>query len=190
MYKLKLTDVVVIIMIGILFGVIMHFWNSLYDVIKPILPTLRQLFYGMWFMVGPFAYLVVRKPGAALIASVAGAALSSIMASAGLEVLMYGFIQGLAAELVFASFRYKKHNLVVAGFAGVLSCLGSFMLDLGYGYADLETWALIVKYGLRVISAFIFTGIFAYYIVLALEKTKVTSLVRPIDQKEFEQLRK
>lgn len=187
MKNLKLTDVLVTIMIGIVFGIIMKFWDDFYSVLKPLLPTFRQLVYGMWFMVAPFAFLLIRKPGVALLASIAAAGLSAFIGH-GIQVLMYGLIQGLAAELIFAAFRYRKHNLVVAGLAGVMSCIGSFILDLYYGYADLETWALIVKYGLRAISAFIFTGVFAYYIVKALEKTKVTQYIRPVDPKEFEQL--
>lgn len=187
MKKLSLTDIIVLIVIGIVFGLIMRMWDELYSVVKPMLPTLRQLLYGMWFMVGPFAYLVVRKPGSALLASLAGASLSAFFGN-GMEVFIYGFVQGLGAELIFAAFRYKKFSLAVAGLAGIASCLGSFLLDLGFAYADLEPWALIVKYGLRVISAFIFTGIFAYYIVKALEKTKVTTLVRPIDDDELKSL--
>lgn len=187
MKKLSMADVVILIVIGLLFGVLMRVWDELYSVVKPLLPTLRQLLYGMWFMVGPFAFLVVRKPGSALIASMAGAAFSAFIGN-GLEVFIYGFVQGLGAELVFAAFRYKKFGIAVAGLAGMLSCIGSFLLDLGFAYADLELWALTVKYGLRLISAFIFTGIFAYFIVKGLEKTKVTSLVRPIDQDEMNKL--
>jgi len=41
---------------------------------------------------------------------------------------------------------------------------------------------------LRSISAFIFTGVFAYSIVKALEATKVTNLIRPVSPDEYEQL--
>lgn len=187
MKQWKFTDVLVTVMVGIVFGVIMKFWDDFYTFIKPILPTLRQLFYGMWFMVGPFAFLLIRKPGTALLASLAGAGLSAFIGH-GVQVLVYGFVQGLAAELLFAAFRYKRYNVAVAGMAGVMSCLGSFLLDLYYGYADLEAWALAVKYGLRTISAFVFTGVFAYYIVKALEATKVTNLIRPVSPDEYEQL--
>lgn len=186
-YKFKFTDLLVTIMIGVVFGVIMKFWDDLYTVIKPIIPTARQLVYGMWFMVAPFAFLLIRKPGVALLSSVAAAGLSAFIGH-GVQVLMYGFIQGLAAELLFAAFRYKNYKIAVAGLAGMMSCVGSFILDLYYGYADLELWALTVKYGLRLISAFIFTGVFAYYIVKALEATKVTSLIRPVSQEEYDQL--
>src|SRR5690606_9240498 len=144
---------VVIIVIGIVFGVIMKFWDDLYSVVKALLPTLRQLIYGMWFMVGPFAALLIRKPGAALLASVAGASLSALVGS-GFEVLMYGLIHGLGAELVFLALLSRKFSIAVAGLAGIMSCGGGFLLDLSYGYAEFESWALIVKFGLRAISAF------------------------------------
>jgi|SRR5690625_31443 len=187
MKQLKFSDLLITIMLGVVFGIIMKFWDDLYAVITPIFPVARQLIYGMWFMVAPFAFLLIRKPGVALLSSIASAALSAIMGH-GFSVLMYGLVQGLGAELIFASFRYKKYNIYVAGLAGIGSCFGGFFLDLAYGYADLETWALFVKYGPRVISAFIFTGIFAYYIVKALEKTGVTNLIRPIAEEEYDQL--
>ncbi|MBS4207055.1 ECF transporter S component [Bacillus sp. FJAT-50079] len=189
MRKLKFSDLLITIMIGVVFGITMKFWDDLYTVVKPIFPVARQLLYGLWFMVGPFAFLLIRKPGVALLASVAAAGLSAFIGH-GFTVLIYGFAQGLAAELLFAAFRYKRFGVVIAGFAGIASCLASFLLDLVYGYANLELWALIVKYGLRIISAFIFTGIFAYLIVRALEATGVTNLVRPVAKEEYDLLDK
>lgn len=187
MRRLRFTDLLITIMVGVVFGVIMKFWDDMYSVIKPIMPVGRQLLYGMWFMVGPFAMLLIRRPGVALIASIAGASLSAFIGH-GFGVLMYGLFQGLAAEVVFAGFRYNRFGIIVAGLAGVASCLASFGLDLLYGYAALETWALIVKYGLRVVSAFIFTGVFAYLVVRALEATGVTNSIRPVPKEEYDSL--
>lgn len=187
MKQLKFVDLLITIILGVVFGVIMKFWDDLYAVITPVLPFARQFIYGMWFMVGPFAFLLIRKPFVALIASIAAAGLSATIGH-GFSVLVYGFFQGLAAELIFASFRYRKHTIIVGGISGVASCIASFILDLYYGYAALELWALLAKYIPRAISAFVFTGIFAYYIVEALEKTGVTNLIRPIDPKEYDEL--
>lgn len=188
MNKLKFSDLLITIMIGIVFGITMKFWDDFYTVVKPILPVARQLLYGMWFMVAPFAFLLIRKPGVALLSSIAAAGLSAFIGH-GFGVLVYGLFQGLAAELLFASFRYKRFGFAVAGLAGIASCLASLLLDLVYGYANLELWALFVKYGLRVVSAFIFTGLFAYYIVRALEKTGVTNQIRPVDEDEYDLLK-
>lgn len=187
MKHLKFTDILITIMIGVVFGILMKFWDDLYIVIKPIFPVARQLVYGMWFMVGPFAYLLIRKPGVALLASIAAAALSAIIGQ-NIQPLYYGIVQGLGAELLFAMFLYRQFNIIIAGIAGIASCLAGFFLDWFYGYANLELWAITTKYGLRVISAFIFTGIFAYYIVRALEATGVTNLIRPIAKEEYDLL--
>lgn len=186
---LKFADILITVMIALVFGVIFKLWDSVYGVVKPLFPQAGQLTYGMWFMAGPVAYLLIRKPGVALLASLAAANVSSLLGSSwGQETIVYGFVQGLAAELIFAGFRYRKHGLVLAGFAGILSAVGSFLVDLGYGYANYETWVLVLKYGLRVASAFVFAGIFAYLIVRAVEATGVTKLIRPISKEDIASL--
>src|SRR5690625_1374865 len=187
MKKLTFSDVLITIMIGVVFGITMKFWDDFYTVVKPILPVARQLLYGMWFMVAPFAFLLIRKPGVALLSSIAAAALSAFIGH-GFGVLVYGFCQGLAAELLFASFRYKRFGIAVAGLAGIASCFASLLLDLVYSYAKLVLWVLFVKYGLRVVSAFIITGLFAHYTVRVIEKTGVTNQTRPVDAEEYDLL--
>lgn len=188
---LKFTHILITVMVALVFGVIFKLWDSVYGIVKPLFPQAGQLTYGMWFMAGPFAYLLIRKPGVATLASVAAASISALLSSEwGLQTIVYGLFQGLAAELVFAAFRYRKTGLVIAGIAGIMSAAASFIIDLYYGYADYETWMLILKYGLRVVSAFVFAGIFAYYLVQALEATGVTKLIRPISKEEYSSLDK
>jgi len=187
---LKFTDILITVMIALVFGIIFKVWDSVYSLAKPLFNQAHQLTYGMWFMAGPFAYLIIRKPGVALLASLAAANVSALLGSAwGFETIIYGLVQGLAAELIFAAFRYRNAGLVVAGLAGVASAVGSYLVDLGYGYADYEAWMLILKYGLRVISAFLFAGVFAYYLVRAVEATGVTKLIRPVAKEEYESLK-
>lgn len=184
--KLKFTDILITVMIGVVFGFIFKMWESVYSLAKPLFPQAGQLTYGMWFMAGPFAYLVIRKPGVCFLGSLAAANLSAILGSAwGLETVVYGGVQGLAAELAFASTGYRKHTIFIAGVAGILSAVGSFIVDLAYGYADYETWILVLKYGLRMISAFIFAGIFAGLLVRALEATGVTKSIRPLTKEDY-----
>ncbi|MGI2295731.1 ECF transporter S component [Paenibacillus sp. GXUN7292] len=187
--SLKFSHILVTVMVALVFGVIFKLWDSVYGIVKPLFPQAGQLTYGMWFMAGPFAYLLLRKPGVALIASLAAASISALLSSEwGLQTIVYGFFQGLAAELIFTAVRYKKAGLAVAGIAGIMSAAASFLIDLVYGYANYETWVLILKYGLRVSSAFLFAGVFAYFLVRALEATGVTSSLRPASEEDYQSL--
>src|SRR5690625_7451517 len=107
MKKLTFSDVLITIMIGVVFGITMKFWSDFYTVVKPILPVARQLLYGMWIMVAPFAFLLIRKPGVALLSSIAAAALSAFIGH-GFGVLVFGFCLGLAAELLFVRSEERR----------------------------------------------------------------------------------
>lgn len=113
MKGLKLTDILVTIVISIVFGIVYKLWGPLYYAVKPLGLHIDQLIYGMWFIAATVAFLIIRKPGIALLAETAAASAEFITGSEwGLEVLLYGLIQGLFAEMVFAIFRYKKFILV------------------------------------------------------------------------------
>jgi energy-coupling factor transport system permease protein len=187
---LKLTDILVTIVIAIAFGIVYIVWGSLYYVVKPIGLHADQLIYGMWFIAATVAYLVIRKPGVALLAEIAAASGEFILGSPwGLTVLLYGVVQGLFAEAVFMLFRYKKYNLAVVVMAAIASCLGSVIMDFAYGeIGDLAAWNLILFLVARFLGSILFAGVFAYYLVSALEMTGVTKLVRPLSSSDFDAL--
>ncbi|MEK5443960.1 MULTISPECIES: ECF transporter S component [unclassified Fredinandcohnia] len=187
---LKLTDILVTIVIAIAFGIVYIVWGSLYYVVKPIGLHADQLIYGMWFIAATVAYLVIRKPGVALLAEIAAASGEFILGSPwGLTVLLYGVVQGLFAEAVFMLFRYRKYNLAVVVLAAIASCLGSVIMDFAYGeIGDLATWNLILFLVARFVGSILFAGVFAYYLVSALEMTGVTKLVRPLSSSDFDAL--
>ena len=65
------------------------------------------------------AYLLIRKPGVAIIAEVAAAHVEVLFGGGwGLTLLLYGLIQGLGAELVFAAFRYRSTSAWTLAIAG------------------------------------------------------------------------
>ena len=187
---LKLTDILVTIVIAIAFGIVYIVWGSLYYVVKPIGLHADQLIYGMWFIAATVAYLVIRKPGVALLAEIAAASGEFILGSPwGLTVLLYGVVQGLFAEAVFMLFRYRKYNLAVVVLAAIASCLGSVIMDFAYEeIGDLATWNLILFLVARFVGSILFAGVFAYYLVSALEMTGVTKLVRPLSSSDFDAL--
>lgn len=187
---LKLTDILVTIIIALIFGIIYKVWGPLYGVVSTLGLQVEQLIYGMWFIAATVAYLIIRKPGVALLAEVAAAHGEFIFGGEwGVTTLIFGLGQGLAAELIFAAFRYKRHDIFVVALAGVASALASIGIDYYYGYvADLAVWNLLLMFGFRLIGSIIIAGIFAYALVQALEKTGVTNLVRPASVEDFKAL--
>ncbi|MEH7238355.1 ECF transporter S component [Bacillus sp. JJ1562] len=187
---LKLTDILVTIVIAIAFGIVYIIWGSLYYIVKPIGLHADQFLYGMWFIAAIIAYLVIRKPGVALLAEIAAASGEFILGSPwGLTVLFYGVVQGLFAEAVFMIFRYKRYNLAVVVLAASASCLGSIIMDFAYGeIVDLATWNLALFLVARFVGSILFAGLFAHYLVRVLEMTGVTNLVRPLSKNDFDAL--
>lgn len=188
--KLKLTDILVTIVIAIVFGIIYKFWGPVYDFVKPLGLHIDQLVYGMWFIAAPVAFLVLRKPGVALLAEVAAASGEFLVGSEwGLQTLVAGVVQGLFAELIFMAFRYKRFNMGITILAAIASAIGSIIMDFSYGYIDdLALWNLALYLIARIIGSILIAGVFAFYLVRALEATGVTNVVRPIDPKDFDEL--
>lgn len=187
---LKLTDILVTIIIALLFGAIYKLWGPIYGIVSTFGLQMEQLIYGMWFIAATVAYLIIRKPGVALLAEVAAAHGEFIFGGEwGIATLVFGLGQGLAAELVFAAFRYKKYNVLTVSIAAVASAVASIFIDFYYGYiGDLALWNLLLLISFRFIGSIIIAGVFAYLIVQALEKTSVTNLVRPASSDDYKAL--
>ncbi|NQD67694.1 ECF transporter S component [Bacillus haikouensis] len=188
--KLKLTDILVTVVISIGFGVIYKVWGPLYNMMKPFGLHADQLIYGMWFMAATVAFLIIRKPGVAMLAEVAASSGEFLMGSEwGLEVLLFGIVQGLFAEAIFFGTRYKRYSLTIICIAAIMSAVGSIMMDMFKGYiGDLATWNLLLFLGARLLGSVLIAGVGAFYLVRALEQTGVTSLVRPAELEDYEAL--
>ncbi|ALC82632.1 MULTISPECIES: ECF transporter S component [Bacillus] len=187
---LKLTDILVTIIIAFIFGIVYKLWGPVYSLVSTVGLHVDQLLYGMWFIAATVAFLIIRKPGVAVLAEVAAAHGEFIFGGQwGVATLIFGLGQGLAAELIFAAFRYKRYDLFTVSLAAVLSAIASLVIDYYYGYiGDLAPWNLLLYVGFRVAGSIIIAGIFAYLIVQALEKTGVTNLVRPASSKDYRAL--
>lgn len=187
---LKLADILTTVVISIVFGIVYKLWGPFYYFLQPIGLHLDQLVYGMWFIAATVAFLIIRKPGVALLAEIAAASAEFITGSEwGLEVLLYGVVQGLFAEVVFAAFGYKRFNVFVVSLAAAGSAIGSLIMDFYKGYiGELAVWNLSLFIGARFIGAIVIAGFFAYYLVKALEATGVTQLVRPASKEDYQAL--
>lgn len=189
---LKLTDILVTIVIAVVFGIVYKIWGPVYDSLKPLGFQAEQLLYGMWFMAGTFAYLVIRKPGVATLAEVAAASISAFLgAEWGVYTLVYGLLQGLAAEIIFALFLYRRAstNVFVVSLAALASAAASYGIDYYYGYIDkLSAWNYTLLIGFKLLGSIVIAGVFAYYLAKALELTGVTKSLRPVSKEDYEAL--
>lgn len=187
---LKLTDVLVTVVIAVVFGVIYRVWGDVYNLLALAGLQLEQLSYGMWFIAGTVAYLLIRKPGVALLAETAAAAVELILGSHfSIGALTYGIVQGLFAEAVFAAFRYRRYTVTVAGLGGMASGAGALVFDLFKGYmTDLQTWSLLLYVLFRFAGSYLIAGVCAFALVKALEKTGVAGLVRPAAADDYSAL--
>ncbi|WMT40210.1 ECF transporter S component [Paenibacillus sp. D2_2] len=184
---LKLSDLLVTVLISVILGVVYHLWSSVYGLLSPLFFQADELVYGMWFIASTLVFLLIRKPGVALIAEVAAAHVEILFGSAwGIQLLVYSLLQGLAAELVFAAFRYRNFSAPVASLAGLAASIGSLIPDIFYGYVgDYAPWMFIAKYSMRAVSSVVIAGFLAHSLAKAVERTGVTNLLRPVESKDL-----
>lgn len=176
---LTLTDVLITVVIALVFAVIYSLWDGIYTILQPFGLHLNELVYGMWFIAAIVAYLIIRKPGVALIAEFAAASGETIvLLQFDISLIMYGLIQGLVCELVFMFFRYKSTSLMVAVLAGIAAALSTLPLDWYYGYlGHLETWNLALMFSFRILSGALVAGYLGHLLYKALKETGVLKFV-------------
>ncbi|EUJ41594.1 ECF transporter S component [Brochothrix campestris] len=187
--QLTLKDILVAIVIALVFGLLYKVGNVPYDLLKPFGLQLEQVIYGFWFMAGPFAMLVIRKPGVALIAEAAAALIETFFAGGlGMQSFVYGIGQGIACELIFIATRYNRFTMDTTIIAGLLACLASFLIDWPYGYLAVQPWALLLIFIFRVVGTILIAGCLSFYLAKTMEKTGVAQLVRPITKDDYDAL--
>ncbi len=108
----------------------------------------RVISYGLWFIGAPLAASLVRKPISALLGELIGALVETLIAPlGGITNVIYGFAQGLASELGYLMFRYKRWGIVQGAVAGALAgppCVALDALLFGEigGVAEMCLWVL------------------------------------------------
>jgi energy-coupling factor transport system substrate-specific component len=133
-------DIVVTAVIAVAFGVVFWAWNLAWagpiSLAFAAFPWAANLLYAVWLVPAVLAPLVVRKPGAALFAELVAASLSAVIGSQwGPDTLLSGFVQGAAAELVFAAVRYRRWSFPVLSVAAIASSCAAWIHDWIIYYA-------------------------------------------------------
>lgn len=153
-------DIVVAAVIGVAFGVVFWVWGLVWygplQVIGELAFPLRDLFYAVWLVPAVLGPLIIRKPGAALFTEMVAAGVSALLGSAwGVDTLLSGFVQGAAAELVFAFTLYRIWTFPVLGAAAVASAAAAWIHDWVLYYPDRDVVIQLLRGLFMVISAIV-----------------------------------
>jgi energy-coupling factor transport system substrate-specific component len=168
----RVVDIVLASVLGVAFGVVFQAWNGAWALVQPIFigfPPVQGLMYGIWLVPAVLVPLIVRRPGAALLAETVAAAVSALLgAQWGLQTLVYGLLQGAAAELAFAFTLYRSWNLLTAVLAAAFAGAAAVLLDLVFYYPDWSPTYQLTYGVVVVISTALLAGIGSWLLVRAM----------------------
>lgn len=154
-------------------GIAFWGWTFAYEITKPALKLvgLNYLAAGFWIFASVFAPMIIRRPLVAIVASVIAAGVEGVITHWGLMALVWGLVQGLGAEVVFAATGYRKWSRPVIIFAAVMSATASYLLDyFYYGYSQLAVQLQLTQYFSFAVSAAVLAGVLSYQTVERLQK--------------------
>jgi energy-coupling factor transport system substrate-specific component len=174
----RTVDIVVTAVLAVAFGVVFWAWGLLWAALDPAFkafPPGQAFMYGIWLVPGVLAMLVVRKPGAAVFAMIVAATVSALLGSQwGTQVIWYGVIEGLAPELVFLAFGYRRFTLPVAVIAAGAAGRATFCLDWFYYYGGVWTAGWLTAFAVVLIaSSVLIAGLGSWLLVQRMAATGV-----------------
>ncbi len=176
----RTVDVVIAAVVGVAFGVVFWAWTQFYDVTTPAftsIPPVQGIVVGMWLVPGVLGGLIIRKPGAAFFCELVASIVEMLLGNQwGMTNALYGVFEGLAPELVFAAFLYRRWNLPTALLASIGAGLTSAALDWFYSYAY-YSYAWVAAYaGAVLVSCLALAGFGSWLLVRGLAQTGVLSV--------------
>jgi energy-coupling factor transport system substrate-specific component len=183
LFSWKLNEVVVLVVLSIAIGVLFWAWTFIAAFAKPLSAVgLDYLLAGVWFIGGTLVAFIIRRPGAALLGEVLAAILEGFITQWGITAAIWGLVQGLGAEAVFAVTGYKKWNLPTMLAAALLSSIFSYILDFFYSqYWTLQAWVWPIQIVSVSVGGLFWAGWLAYRIGRGIIRTGVASNLRCAD---------
>lgn len=170
-------DIVVAAVIGVAFGVVFWAWGLAWSAFEPlnaIFPVGRDLLYAVWLVPAVLAPLIIRKPGAALFTEMVAAGVSALLGSLwGVDTLLSGFVQGAAAELVFAFTLYRTYSFPVLALAAIASAAAAWIHDWVVYYPETAIELQLARGVLMGISAVVIVAGGSVLLVRALRDAGV-----------------
>jgi energy-coupling factor transport system substrate-specific component len=173
----RTVDIVVASVLAVAIGVVFWAWGLLWNAVGgafTAFPPAQTFMYGIWLVPGVLGMLILRKPGAAVFTSLVASIVSALLGTSwGVWVILYGFLQGLAPELVFLATRYRRFALPVALLAAAAAGATAATLDWFYWYRDWAAHWIAVYYVGLIASAVVIAGVGSWYLVRRMAPTGV-----------------
>lgn len=177
--------------ISAIIGAIFLVWsNIVWDYMSLFLGLLYlPLIYGVWYIGATVPAYIVRKPGIAVLGELLAAIAELAYGSQYITAPLYGLMQGLMSELVFAATRYKKWGWVTMAAAGAAPSIWAAAADtILYGITNpLTPDQRIVFWSLYFVSGALIAGILVKAVIDLVAKTEVLdafAVGRELEQKE------
>lgn len=172
----RVVDIVVAAVLAVACGVIFWLWWLAWTPLSNLLAffaPLSGLLAGGWLLGGTIGALVIRKPGAAIFCELVAAGVEATLGTHwGMTVFIWGLAQGVAVELVFALFRYRRFGLPVAMLAGAAAGLVCGLLDTTIGSSVVwEVGYKAIYIACTTLSGAVIAGAIGWLAVRALART-------------------
>jgi energy-coupling factor transport system substrate-specific component len=180
-FSWRVVDIVVASILGVALGVVFWAWGFVYkapsDLLGAVLPGVQGLANGLWLMAGVVGGLVIRKPGAAIYTELLAAVVEALIGSqwGGLMTIVYGVVQGLGAEIIFALLLYRRFGLAVSILAGAASGLFGAAMDLIFYYPGSTALFVTLYLVSSIVSAAVLAGLLGWLVVQGLARTGALS---------------
>lgn len=173
----RLVDVIVAAVLAVAFGAVFQLWNLLWSAMGPAFaafPPLQGFMYGVWMLPAVLVPMIIRRRGAALFGELVAAIVSALFGAPwGLLTIVYGLMQGGAAELVFALGLYRAWGLPIALLAAAAAGAAGALLDLVIYYASWAPGWQALYAALVIPSAAVIAGLGSWLLARALARTGV-----------------
>jgi len=130
--RYTVVDWAILGLVAVVAGVVFTLtWNAYYAIKAlggPIVA--RALSYGLWLIGAPLAASIIRKPASAFLGETLGALVETFLPNpGGFTNLVYGICQGIASEVAYAIFRYRKWGVLQGMLAGAFAGPVAVALD-------------------------------------------------------------
>lgn len=177
----RINEIVIASVIAVACALVFALWNlGVYPLAQTAMavtaPQFMSIIGGGWLIAGTLGAYLIRKPGAALYCELLAALISVFIGpgSFGMPILISGLIQGLAAELIFALFLYRRWNLPVMLLAGAAAGFAMGLNEIIIYYAGQFTFTNQLIYIVSgTVSGTVIAGLLMWLLARALGATGV-----------------